>query len=179
VTDAAGRPLPSLLAEFDGRRTAPLERIREAGPPSTHLVSEALGFIDADDARIAAAATWLLRAWWEDGLVMEAGEWDTLVSSLAGVSDPWACLHLAQSVRVLDVPDRHANDVAAFLERCRASDRPFLRAWAMDGLVQLGRTHRRFRTAGDAALADAFEDPAASVRARARRVAAASPPSPS
>lgn len=159
------------LADYDGRSVDVLERIRDTGRPSTSDIDDAIALGCGPDRTVAAGATWLLRAWTESGHVpWSPRQWRALIGGLEHVTDPWASLHLAQTVGSMEVPARHAEALADFFERRLDSERPFLRAWAMDALVRIARKDPSVREAAGRAFRAGFEDPAASVRARARRL---------
>jgi len=104
--------------------------------------------------------------------VLDSEQLRDLAGRLDDIGSPWARLHLAQAVEELAVPEAQADRFARFLEAGLGSERPFLRAWSMSGMIALARQHARYLGRAEAALRSAFEDPAASVRARARRVSA-------
>lgn len=160
------------LADYDGKAVATLEAIRASRDPTPAILSESIGLIDAPDDTVSVGATWLLRAWLEDGATLDVAQISDFAARLAHLAAPWARLHACQSVRSLGSPDTaSAHRIAMFLRDCRSSDRPFLRAWATDGMHALSQCHPVFEAEADRMLADAFSDPAASVRARARRIA--------
>ena len=121
---------------------------------------------------MSEGATWLLRAWLEAGATLSDRQVVELADRLERIGSDWARLHIAQAVGSLPVPAEVAERFAAFLRGGLVSERPFLRAWAMDGMVRLAREHPDYSEEADLALHAAFADPAASVKARARRVAA-------
>ena len=61
--------------------------------------------------------------------------------------------------------------LARWLEPLLRHERPFLRAWSLDALAHLAAAHPGHGAAYAAALVRALEDDAASVTARARRLA--------
>jgi len=158
------------LADYDGTRKEPLETILRTEEPTPALLGELVELSAAEDANVGAGATWLLRAWLESGVPIPADAVSSLAERLPEIGAQWARLHVCQSVRSLDIGPAEAPLFAAFLQDCRASDRPFLRAWATDGLYHLSRGHPAFQDSATAALEAALIDPAASVRARARRI---------
>ena len=86
------------------------------------------------------------------------------------MADPVVCQHIAQCLGSIRIPSVSAPRFVEFLERGCGSNRPFQRAWSMDGLVRLAEQHGDYRPLAEAALAAGMSDPAASVRARARRI---------
>jgi hypothetical protein len=165
------RTLAGRLGAWDGTHTGPLEAILVEGAPNAGQLEEAVGLATSEDPNLASGATWLVRRWAEGGSPPSGDVLIALVAALPEVTSPWARLHLCQAVRFLALPEGLAEEVVSFAEACRASERPFLRAWATDALVAVAAAHPRFEPAAGAALAAAFEDPAASVRARARQLA--------
>lgn len=149
-----------------------LEAIRDKGSAEGVRLAEAVELASDDVPAVAEGATWLLRAWLEGGAVLPAAQVEGLADRLARVGSPWARLHIAQSVGLIDITPETRERFAAFLRQGLQSERPFLRAWSMDGLVRLASRYEAHAGEADRALRAAFEDPAASVRARARRVSA-------
>ncbi len=165
-------PLHTALQDYDGRHTDVLEWIRDGIEPVPPVLDEAI-VLAADPQRLLAdGATWVLRAWVEGGADLDAAAVGRLARILPRIAADHARQHVCQIVRRIDVPARHAAAFAVFLENCRQSPRPFLRAWAVDGLYRLAVAHPRYAAEAELALRAAREDPAASVRARVRRIEA-------
>lgn len=159
------------LEDYDGKRTEVLELIRDGLQPAAAHLPDAIECAAHADGRVAAGATWLLRAWVEAGVECDAASVAELAAVLPSIVDPWARQHVCQAVRSLTIPKASAAAFAKFLRAGVTSDRPFLRAWAVDGLHRLAGQHGRYAAAARDALAAAEQDPKASVRARARRIA--------
>ncbi|MCR9245036.1 MAG: hypothetical protein NXI31_08380 [bacterium] len=164
--------LRSALAAYDGKHTDLLESLRDRVEPRAAVLRQCVDLATDPDARLAAGATWLLRAWVEAGRQPSPGVMARLARALPAVQEHWARLHLCQTVRSLRVPRAHAAAFAAFLGECRLAKKPFLRAWAIDGLHRLALDHPAHEPAARAALEAGLADPAASVRARVRRIQA-------
>jgi hypothetical protein len=163
--------LAAALADYDGKHVAFLESLRDRFEPDPEVLTQAIELVDHDIDDMAAGATWLLRAYVEAGSRLSAGQHRVLAARLADVTSPWARLHLCQTARTLDLPGKpEATAWADFLTKSSTSARPFERAWAVDGLVHLGSRFPTFRHLAREALESALTDPAASVRARARRL---------
>lgn len=158
------------LARFDGRSVSVLEGIlRDHDPPTAALIDELLDALKDDETLVQAGASWLLREILARGCALGDAQFDRLAGSLEHIDDGFGRLHLCQALRHLRVSERHAESFAVFLRECLSSDNTFLRAWAPDGLFRLAEQHERFLGEATAAVEAALSDPAASVRARARR----------
>lgn len=168
--DAALAAIDQAIAAFDGTHVEPLRAAAEAAEASPavmdHLID--VGFGDEQNPQIAA--TWLLKHYLDQGLALTDAQNGTIAGGLSRLTDWQAQLHLAQSFRRLRCTDEQAAKVIEVLKAWFQSDRKFLRAWACDALWQLGKQHESVRDTAFATLLAAEADPAASVRARARKL---------
>ena len=149
---AAPVDLHATLAAWDGKRTDTLRAL--AGQLTEEDRPALLRACRSNDELTARAASWVLKACYEAGMDI-AYPADMLSDELH-----WeVALHLLQSLQhvAVDIPPEL---VGRYLDH----KKPMVRAWALDAYVRLG--------ALDAAdvLQRAQEDPAASVRARARNL---------
>ena len=165
------RPLDAVLAGWDGTHVAPLKACLAAHAGDPGFAATLIARIGLQSDNSSDAATWLLKAALESGLVLDGGQTDALLARLDAVRSPTSTLHLCQVVRLLEVDANSAPGLCAWLEGNLLHDRPFIRAWALDAVVSLARRHPRCTHIADTALATAESDPAASVRARARKLA--------
>lgn len=173
IRTAVRRPPRALrddIAAFDGRATTILgeaeARFRARPDYAASLVALAG---DAEPA-VSSGATWLLKAHLEAGGALAPAETDALTASLRAIAAWDAQLHVCQSVRYLTLSARDAGRLARWLESLLAHERPFLRAWSLDALWRLASRHQRHRRRAEQAFEAAGEDPAASVKARARKL---------
>lgn len=174
---SAGRPLAgrlrAALCAFDGRAVSLLGEAEAAmgGEPG---YADALVALIADDAPMVGSATsWLLKSHLERGGALSAEQTGALLVVLPDEAQGahWSsALHLAQCVRFLDLGAVEAARLRAWLSPLLTHSRPFVRAWSLDALAHLARHHAPHRAAFADALEAAGHDPAASVRARARRL---------
>jgi len=162
--------LLSALLEYDGKHKDVLEEILDAVDPKPAVLREAVGLTSHEDSSVATGATWLLREWIEAGVAFGAPLIKRLAVELPKVEHHWARLHVCQAVRSMKIAAAHAPAFASFLEVCLQDRRPLPRAWAIDGLHHLGLSHPAFAAAARRAMEAGIEDPAASVRARVRRI---------
>ena len=166
--------LKEVLSHFDNRSTQSLEawldELPEARGLTEEVAQELLELTAIEPDRFAAAATWMLKALLERGLVLERKQVARLARTLDALTDPWAALHVCQSMRFFLVPARNASQFARFLERCASSDQKFLRAWSVDGYWRLSQAHERLLPRALELLEQGANDPAASVKARVRNI---------
>ena len=95
-----------------------------------------------------------------------------LAGALPDIQDNWARLHICQSIDHLGIAAADAPRFAGFLRDCTKDRNTFVRAWATDGFRRLARQHGAFADEAKRLLEAALADPAASIRARARRILA-------
>lgn len=141
-----------MFEDWDGKRVADLRAAADALEPCDYaaLIAGCRG----KDAKIARAASWVLKAAYDAGV-------DIPFPADVLTADPhWeTALHLLQSVQHAPV-DLPPEMVVHYLNH----DKPMLRAWALDAYVRLGGPE------AESLLVQAANDPAASVRARARNL---------
>lgn len=157
------------LAEYDGKLTATLSSIRASFGDREEVLSDLVLLVSHDDARISDGATWLIKDLLDDGVPLTPSQSEAIVGRLDAISSWQAQLHVCQMVRHLEMSASLMDACADWLTGLLASDRPFLRAWSMDALQHIAPQRTTLATRAEAALAAAEQDPAASVRARARR----------
>ncbi|MEO0591625.1 MAG: hypothetical protein AAFZ11_13860 [Pseudomonadota bacterium] len=134
------------------------------------------GFVDAglaligDEADyVGSGATWLLKSFLERGGTLSAPQTQALITALPRAAHWSTQLHLSQSIRHLSLTATQATACTDWIGPLLMHKRPFLRAWSLDALAHVAQAHAEYREEFRKALRQASEDPAASVRARARR----------
>ena len=162
--------LTARLAEFDGKAMTILGEIEAqlGGEPQFLRLCAAL--CNHDDANVSAGASWLLKSALDNGGVLGAEVVAEMLEHLPGEHSWGAQLHVCQLIGRLALSDGQAHVLAAWLGPLLAHKRPFIRAWSLDALVMLSRSHADLADSANRALAAAEDDLAASVRARARNL---------
>lgn len=161
--------LEDALEGFDGKTTDVLGQIRAAHGDEPAFLTALVRLAAHGNARIADGATWLIKDLLGDGIRLSAEQTQELTGRLTAISSWQAQLHLCQCAGHVAPPEAQAFAWADWLSALLAGKRPFLRAWSMDALQHLAARTPDLRARAAAALDDAENDPAASVRARARR----------
>ncbi|MBI1393048.1 MAG: hypothetical protein GC152_09940 [Alphaproteobacteria bacterium] len=165
---AAG--LRASLSAFDRRSPA---RLTEAEARFGNHPSYFDVLIDclADEApAVSAGASWLIRHSLERGAEIDADGTSRLIGKLPQVATWDGALHLLQSMRRLRLAPADIDKAAAWAMPHLDHERPFVRAWALDALCALAEREPRLHANAARRLTAAAKDPAASVRARARRL---------
>lgn len=165
-------PLPEALevrlTQAAGRFATLLSETRMALRDRSGFHDEIVALIGNDDTVLADGASWILKAELESGWQISATLSTALLDHLPKVTSWPTQLHLLQSLDRLRLspPDRtRFRDWATPLMQHK---RPLIRAWAMHACVRLAED-----TNGASGILDTADaDPAASVRARARRLRA-------
>jgi HEAT repeat protein len=158
------------LRKFDGKHIEPLEAIGAQLLQSEGSVDEVLALANSDEARMQTAATWILKWLQERHATLSKSQTQEVLRLLRGMSNWEAKLHLLQMLGGLQIPSRSGNSLHRFLKEHACDENKFVRAWSYNGLFVLGQQHARFRTEVGELLSQAQQDPAASVRARVRRI---------
>ena len=162
--------LLSDLAGFDGREVETGRRIVAAHEPTSELFDQLLDLTADADADQQAGTTWLLKAYLEKGAALRPSRVAQLGRLLDRLTGWEAQLHVCQCLRFFEVPRRNVGQYARFLRTGIESDVKFLRAWAVDGFVRLAEQHETLSKEAGRHVEAALQDPAASVRARARHL---------
>ena len=164
------RTLETALCRYDGKAITILGQIQAEFGADPAYLDGLLEAVRHSGPNVASGATWLLLDHVNSGGALTPDQTETLVGAFAALTDWSARLHIAQMIRHLNPPKASRRILAAELTEHLTHERPFLRAWSLDALVHLAKIDPAYTAEAQAALAAAQEDPAASVRARARNL---------
>ena len=164
------RSLTTALARYDGKAITILGQIEAEFGNDPQYLAALVELLPSDQPHLENGATWLIKDRLERGDALSQARTDQLAAAAPALDDWQAQLHLAQSVRHLSPSLPAARILAVEMQSLLSHERPFLRAWSLDALVHLASLYEEFRAPADEALKGAEDDPAASVRARARNL---------
>ena len=157
----------AMLAEFakyDGRSTTILSEISARHRNRAGFLEALIELAGDNDRMISEGVTWILKSELDAGRRLDEDLTARLIAAIDKVTAWQAQLHICQIIAHLEVPERARVPLRQWLIQRLDSDRPFLRAWALDGLCHLPDTPV------GAFLDRMADDPSASVRARVRNL---------
>ncbi len=158
------------LGKFDGKRTAPLDKIAQRILHRKGIVNELIAFAQSNDIKIQSAATWLLKNLNEQRNLFSEAQTVDLIDLLSNLNHWDAKLHVLQILPSLTIPSQHFDPLQRNLKKNTQSENKLLRAWSFNGLEVLAYQHSSLRSEVNRILSVAQNDPAASVRARIRQI---------
>lgn len=162
--------LRTALVAFDGKAISLLSEAAAAHAHAPDYVDQLLMLITDPEPHIGEGASWLIKAHLEAGHRLTDVQSGALLDGLdADLAWPTA-LHILQSVQYLDGGEAADVRRLAAIEVYTRHERAFVRAWALDAYVRLAAPHPDQKKQIARLLEQGHADPAASVRARARRL---------
>lgn len=167
---AAREGLRASLADYDGRATTILTEAAARFSTGPAYLDDLVSLLGDPEPLVAEAATWLVKYHLEEGAALSPAQTKAVVDGTGQLSTWGSVLQLCQSVRFLAVAPDDAVRLANWISGHLDHKRPFIRAWSLDALCSLARSHHRLRAEAERALTKAKDDPAASVRARVRNI---------
>ncbi|MEM1103872.1 MAG: hypothetical protein AAGH48_07170 [Pseudomonadota bacterium] len=167
--------LKQALRAYNGKAVSILSEARVRFGEGDDVLLELAPLIASQDGYISDGATWLLKAYAEDGVAIAPNARAAILKNLGGVASWQAALHLCQTAKFLGFTPAQARAFADWAAAFIDHDRPFLRAWSIDALQHMAALSPNIAPLAEKALKQARDDKAASVRARARKYEALKP----
>lgn len=164
--------LRETLAAFDGHAVSLLAEARAEFSGQAGYGAALLALLDESAPLIQRAVSWLILEDAKEARAVSPDQMAGIAPRLEGLTDWMAALHLLQVMDHIRAPQSSPEALAGWARRYLTHDRPFLRAWSMSALQRLAAHAPDLRDVAARALSQAAQDPAASVRARARRFTA-------
>lgn len=158
------------LHSYDGRSVTMLSELAARHKDAPSFLDSVITLSAAAEDNISDGATWIIKLHVDDGGALSPKQTGALVKNCARITSWSAQLHVCQIIDRLKLSPSQAAALAPWLKPLLSYDRPFLRAWALNALCAVASAHDRFRKQAIDALAEAENDKAASVRARARNI---------
>lgn len=167
---AAPADLRLSLSAYDGKSVTILSEIAARHRGDDRFVDDLIALAGDAEELIADASTRLIKMQIDEGETLSPAQTSALVRIMPKIQSWQASLHCCQIVGRLKLSPQQAKTLAPWLKTLLAHERPFLRAWSLDGLCALAGFSKDLHKSAETALAKAANDPAASVRARARNI---------
>lgn len=152
------------FAAYDGRSPTILSEISIRYRDRAGFLETLIELVGDKDRLISEGVTWVLKSELDNGRRLDDDLTSRLIAAVDTVTAWQAQLHICQVVAYLKVPERACLPLRQWLIQRLDADRPFLRAWALDGLCHLPDVPV-------SSLLDRMaDDPSASVRARVKNL---------
>lgn len=119
---------------------------------------------------LQAGASWLLKAWLEQGGRLNDRDTASFFQSLQQLQHWNARLHSLQCLAYLAIPDDCEISLERYLRQHLTHENKFVRAWAYNGFALLSNKNPDYREQAEALFEMAMRDEAASVKARIRQI---------
>lgn len=165
-----GCDLEMCLLAYDGKDPSALIDAREACGDALDFLDRVIAFCGDARPLVSEGASWILKAELDVGAHLTAGQSALVVAQLERLATWAAALHVLQVVEHLTFCEEDAQIFLTWAQGFADHRRPFVRAWSLHARVFLGRRYPALNVDVAAELVRAEDDPAASVRARARRL---------
>ena len=159
--------LQKMLAEWDGQAVEPIESVYQQYRELPDFAEQLLTM--AAQVNTAVGATWLLKAYLQDGGECDADECYLLGP---GFSDWQARLHLLQSMERLPISEARRQSVEYWLRYCVMDDNKMVRAWAYNGLYLLQKQFPQYTDEVKDLIERGQDDDSKAVQARIRQIKA-------
>lgn len=161
--------LEAELLAWDGKSAADGRAIHERCSSEPDYITELISLIGKDALR--NGVTWLLKAALETGTVITQKDADILYNNLHVMNHWEQKLHVLQCIAFMPIGEDQKEKLERFLRQCLAHNNKFVRAWAYSGFYYLAKQHKEYREETRRLFKLALHDDAASVKARARKLA--------
>jgi hypothetical protein len=158
------------IQDFDGKRTAVLERLNATLPRNGSSMAQLLAVAEHDDTKLQVGATWILKRWFEDGDPQIERFVANLVQILKSASYWEVRLHLLQILASVCIPARSLSMLKKVLHNLLTDENKSVRAWAMSVFATIADQNESLRREARSLLQNAEHDQAAAVRARVRQI---------
>ncbi|AFY72146.1 hypothetical protein Pse7367_3930 (plasmid) [Thalassoporum mexicanum PCC 7367] len=162
--------LKAELSQYDGRSKPFLMAIVNQFATEPGYLDRLISLLEQAEHNLNDAATWLIKHHLENGNNISETQIKRLLQQLEHLTSWSAQLHLCQSLRHLPISLAQTESLHQWLTPLLSHKRPFLRTWSLDALCYLAEINPDLEPQANQALAKAIDDPAASVRARARNL---------
>ncbi len=117
-------------------------------------------------------ASWLLKHHLDNkGEGLDEKLIDDVYASVTGLSHWGSRLHILQCISRMPIPEHHLENIEEFLRVCLQDTSKFVRAWTYSGIYALAEQYESYKEEAKEMIGEAAQDdPAASVRARCRKL---------
>lgn len=164
------REMISALSQYDGSNVSILSETQAQLRHSKTYWEDLIGLSGSSCEQISNGATWILKAELTGGSVLQESLIENLIENLAKITSWQAVLHLCQTFDYIKITEKQASHIVDWAQKYHDHPRPFVRAWSLHVVFQIGQIFQAYSKEGLLALEKAENDKAGSVKARARQL---------
>ncbi len=161
--------LKKALIEWDGIHKEALEEIYETYAAETDFFPQIVDWTLTDPS-LQIAATWLVKHHYDNKASLEESLEEQLIVTCNELKDWQSQLHLLQLLASFSLKKEYLPYLEAFVRKNLESERPFLRAWAMQGLFEIYQLNPALKPELEQRCQEALKMEKASVKARVRKI---------
>ncbi|WCN09010.1 hypothetical protein [Marinomonas mediterranea] len=156
------------IALWDGKSADDIKAIYDAYNAENGFADSVITLSLTQGSEIGA--TWLLKAWLEEGNRLAHSQISKIYRSLNQLKHWEAKLHVLQSISFMPIADTDDTMVYNFLMHSLSDKNKFVRAWSYNGLYELSKQHSVYKNETQQFFEIALRDEAPSVKARIRNI---------
>ncbi len=156
------------VAAWDGKSADAIRRIYLNVHQTPNFANQVIRLLQENQTQ--KAATWLLKAFLEEGYVLNSQQTNAVYLALPGLDGWEAKLHVLQCFNVLPITEKTRVIVETFLRNGLMENNKFVRAWSYSGFYHLAQQYPQYLEEAKQLIDMAMRDEAPSVKARIRNV---------
>ncbi|MBV1879589.1 MAG: hypothetical protein KUG79_18245 [Pseudomonadales bacterium] len=160
--------LEQALAAWDGKSADDIQAIYQSYREQADFTTSIVKLTKTESYQ--KGSTWLIKAWLEDGNILEATQIKIIYHRLDTLEHWQAKLHILQSMPFMPIKNADKKHVDKFLKVTLIDTNKFVRAWSYNGFYELAKQHPEYTREAKQFFDMAMRDESPSVKARIRNI---------
>ena len=153
---------------WDGKSASDIDKLFRSYSDDSNFIQSVISLLKEISGQ--KGASWLLKAWFENGYSVEPEQSSEIIDSLPMMETWETKLHVLQCLPYVSILIKKKFVVEDFVRASLKEKNKFVRAWAYNGFYELAKQHPEYRAEATALFNAAIEHEAASVKARIRHI---------
>lgn len=156
------------IAAWDGKSSRDISAVYDLHHKDADFANTVIQLVG--DTSFQKGATWLLKAWLEDGNKFTDDQIAQIYGLLLDLTEWESRLHVLQCMPFLPIGREQRRNVELFLRTTLVDTNKFIRAWSYNGFYELASQYPEYTEEVQQFFEMAMRDEAASVKARIRNI---------